>query len=329
MFKYILKRIGISILILLGVSFILYALLRCMPTDFVEAKILALNTSGNTVSEEFKQQMYKTYGLDGNIAEGYLNWIKNICKFDFGRSFISQRTVISEIFNADRIGTSFLVAAVATVFEFLIAIPLGITAATHQYSLRDYLVTVLVLIGISVPSFFFGQMLKDLFANKLGWFPVAGIRDPNFTPENWWQSTGDYLHHMFLPILTVVILSIGGRMRMTRTNMLEVLNSDYIRTARAKGLKEGKVIYKHAFRNTMIPLVTSLAGLIPSLFSGAMITEQVFNLTGIGNYALTAMTQGDIPVIMTYNMFLALLSVTGVLLADLMYAVVDPRVKLA
>ena len=205
MLKYILKRIGISILILLGVSFILYALLRCMPTDFVEAKILALNTSGNTVTEEFKQQMYKTYGLDGNIVQGYLNWIKNICRFDFGRSFISQRTVVSEIFNADRIGTSFLVAAVATVFEFLIAIPLGITAATHQYSLRDYLVTVLVLIGISLPSFFFGQMLKDLFANKLGWFPVAGIRDPNFTPENWWQSMGDYLHHMFLPILTVVI----------------------------------------------------------------------------------------------------------------------------
>ena len=118
MFKYILKRIGISILILLGVSFILYALLRCMPTDFVEAKILALNTSGNTVSEEFKQQMYKTYGLDGNIAEGYLNWIKNICKFDFGQSFISQREVLSEIFNADRVCTSFLVAAVATVFEF-------------------------------------------------------------------------------------------------------------------------------------------------------------------------------------------------------------------
>ena len=329
MFKYILKRIGISILILLGVSFILYALLRCMPTDFVEAKILALNTSGNTVTEEFKQQMYKTYGLDGNIVQGYLNWIKNICRFDFGRSFISQRTVVSEIFNADRIGTSFLVAAIATVFEFMIAIPLGITAATHQYSLRDYVVTVFVLIGISLPSFFFGQMLKDLFANKLRWFPVAGISDPNFTPANWFEGMMDYLHHMVLPILTVVILSIGGRMRMTRTNMLEVLNSDYIRTARAKGLSERKVIYKHAFRNTMIPVVTGLAGLIPHLFSGAMITEQVFNLTGIGNYALTAMTQGDIPVIMTYNMFLAVLSVTGVLLADLMYAVVDPRVKLA
>ena len=329
MFKYILKRIGISLLILLGVSLILYALLRCMPTDFVEQKIIALNTSGATVSQEFINEMYKAYGLDGNIIQGYFNWLKNIATMDFGKSFISSRPVLDEIFSADRLGTSFMVAAVATVFEFMIAIPLGITAATHQYSLRDYIVTVFVLIGISLPSFFFGQMLKDLLANKLQWFPVSGMKDATMTYANGWEAMLDYLHHMCLPIFTVVILSIGGRMRMTRTNMLEVLNADYIRTARAKGLSEGKVIYKHAFRNTMIPLVTSLAGLIPSLFSGAMITEQVFDLTGIGNYALTAMTQGDIPVIMVYNMFLAFLSVTGVLLADLMYAVVDPRVKLA
>lgn len=329
MVKYILKRIGMALLILLGVSFILYALLRCMPTDFIEQKIVNLATSGVTVTEEFKQQMYKTYGLDGNIVEGYFNWLGNVCRLDFGKSFISQREVVSEIFNADRMGTSFFVAAVAMVFEFLIAIPLGITAATHQYSVRDYVVTVLVIIGISLPSFFFGQVLKDLFANKLGWFPVSGMKDASITYANAFEALIDYLRHMFLPILTIVILSIGGRMRTTRTNMLEVLNSDYIRTARAKGLKEGKVIYKHAFRNTMIPLVTSLAGLIPALFSGAMLTEQVFDLTGIGNYALTAMTQGDIPVIMTYNMFLAFLSVTGMLLADLMYGVVDPRVKLA
>ena len=328
MFKYILKRIGISILILLGVSLVLYALLRCMPTDYVEAKILALNTSGTTVSDEFIKQMYKTYGLDGNILQGYFSWLGNVAKLEFGDSFISQRSVVSEIFNVDRMGTSFVVAAVATIFEFMIAIPLGITAATHQYSLRDYIVTVLVMVGISLPSFFFGQILKDLFANKLGWLPVSGMTDATHDYTGI-AAVGDYLRHMVLPILTVVILSIGGRMRTTRTNMLEVLNADYIRTARAKGLQEGKVIYKHAFRNTMIPVVTSLAGLIPSLFSGAMITESVFDLTGIGNYALTAMTQGDIPVIMTYNMFLAVLSVMGVLLADLMYAVVDPRVKLA
>ena len=225
-------------------------------------------------------------------------------------------------------GISFAVALIATVFEFMIAIPLGITAATHQYSFRDYLVTVLAMIGISLPSFFFGQMLKNVFALQLGWFPSQG------TLSGAGSATGlalipDYLAHMFLPILTVVILSIGPRMRMTRTNMLEVMNSDYIRTARAKGLTETKVIYKHAFRNTLIPLVTTLAGLLPSLFSGAIITEQVFDLPGIGNVAFKAMMQGDIPFIMGYNMFLALLSVLGVLLADLMYAVVDPRVKLS
>lgn len=328
MFKYILKRIGAAILILLGVSFILYALLRCMPTDFVEAKILALNTSGATVTEEFKQQMYKTYGLDGTIVQGYFSWLGNVCHLNFGKSFINQREVLSEVFDPGRIGTSFIVAAVSTVFEFLIAIPLGITAATHQYSLRDYVVTILVLIGISLPSFFFGQLLKDIFANKLDWFPVGQMKTAG-VPMVGMEKFGDYLWHMFLPVLTVVILSIGARMRTTRTNMLEVLNADYIRTARAKGLSEKTVIYKHAFRNTLIPLVTSLAGLIPSLFSGAMITESVFDLEGIGKYALNAMTQGDIPVIMTYNMFLAALSVLGMLLSDLMYGVVDPRVKLA
>ena len=329
MFKYILKRIGSAILILLGVSLLLYTLLRCMPQDFVELKIVALAANDVTVTDEFIQEMYKSYGLDGNIIQGYFRWLGNVCRLDFGKSFISQREVLTEVFDPDKLGTSFMVAAVATVFEFLIAIPLGVTAATHQYSIRDYVVTVIVLIGISLPSFFFGQMLKDIFANKLGWFPVSGMKDAGVTYANGFDAMMDFLKHMFLPILTVVILSIGGRMRLTRTNMLEVLNSDYIRTARAKGLRETKVIYKHAFRNTMIPIVTGLAGLIPSLFSGAMITESVFDLTGIGSYALNAMTQGDIPVIMTYNMFLAVLSVMGVLLADLMYAVVDPRVKLA
>lgn len=328
MFKYILKRLGISLLILLGVSFILYTLLRFMPTDFIEHQINTLTQNGGTVSEELIESLYRAYGLDGTPIEGYFRWLGNIFKLDFGKSFINRRDVLTEIFDPDKLGVSFTVAGIATIFEFLVAIPLGITAATHQYSIRDYVVTVLVLIGISLPSFFFGQMLKDIFANKLGWFPVSGISS-GLTYDNALAEFADRVQHMFLPILTVVILSIGSRMRMTRTNMLEVLNSDYIRTARAKGLKEHTVIYKHAFRNTMIPLVTSLAGLIPSLFSGAMITEQVFDLPGMGKFALNAMTQVDIPVIMTYNMFLAALSVLGVLLADLMYAVVDPRVKLA
>ena len=329
MFKYILKRIGISLLLLLGVSFVLYVLLRCMPNNFVETKVLAMQQGGVEVTEEFIQQMRSLYGLDGNIVEGYFNWLINICQGNFGKSFINNKDVIPEIFDPNKLGTSFIVAAIATVFEFLIAIPLGITAATHQYSFIDYLVTVLVLIGISLPSFFFAQLLKGVFAVKLHWFPLSSLKDAGVTYSNFFQEISDYLYHLFLPVLTVVILSIGSRMRMTRTNMLEVLNSDYIRTARAKGLPEHTVIYKHAFRNTLIPLVTGLAGLIPSLFSGAMITESVFDLNGIGKYALKCMQEGDIPVIMVYNMFLAFLSVLGVLLSDLMYAVVDPRVKLA
>ncbi len=329
MFKYIVKRIAYSILILLGVSLIIYFLIRLMPVDFIQDKINAMNQGGATVSEETVEAMYKMYGLGDNsflgILGGYFSWLSALARFDLGTSFVYGIPVAQVI--VEHMGVSFAVALIATIFEFMIAIPLGITAATHQYSLRDYIVTVLVMIGISLPSFFFGNMLKDMLALKLGWFPASGLVNATASYTGI-QLLLDYAHHMFIPILTIVILSIGARMRMTRTNMLEVLNSDYIRTARAKGLKESVVINKHAFRNTLIPLVTSMAGLLPSLFSGAIITEQVFDLPGIGNIALDAMNRGDIPFIMGYNMFLALLSVLGVLLADLMYGIVDPRVKL-
>ena len=329
MLKYILKRLGLAVLILLGVSLIIYVLVRCMPVSFIEGKIAEMNQGGATIPEETVESMKKLYGLEDDsfmgILKGYVNWLGKLVQFDFGTSFKYGAPVIDVI--RDHMGVSFAIAFVAVILEFLIAIPLGITAATHQYTARDYVVTVLVMIGISLPAFFFGQVLKDLFANKLGWFPPSGMTDASQSYTGSYLLL-DYLKHMFIPVLTVVILSIGGRMRMTRTNMLEVMNSDYIRTARAKGLGEGKVVYKHAFRNTLIPLVTSLAGLLPSLFSGAIITEQVFDLPGIGNVAYKAMIVADIPFIMGYNMFLALLSVLGVLLADLMYAVVDPRVKL-
>ena len=329
MLKYILKRLAMSVVILLGVSMIIYFLIRMMPVDFIQDKINAINQGGATVSEETVNAMYEVYGLGDNsfwgILKGYFNWLGALCRFDLGTSFVYGFPVADVIF--EHMGISFAIALIATVFEFLIAIPLGITAATHQYSFRDYLVTVLVMIGISLPPFFFGQMLKDFLALKLGWFPASGLVNATVSYTGI-ELLIDYAKHCFIPILTIVILSIGARMRMTRTNMLEVMNSDYIRTARAKGLKESVVVNKHAFRNTLIPMVTSLAGLLPSLFSGAIITEQVFDLPGIGNIALDAMNRGDIPFIMGYNMFLALLSVIGVLLADLMYGIVDPRVKL-
>ena len=329
MFKYIAKRLGVSLLILIGVSLIIYFLIRLMPVDFIQDKINAINQGGAVMDQETVENMYKMYGLGDNsfmgILEGYFGWLGRLFTLDLGKSWVHSEPVADII--RDKMGVSFAVSLIATFFEFMIAIPLGITAATHQYSIRDYVVTIFVMIGISLPSFYFGQVLRDIFSYKLGWFPSQGLVDAGASYGGF-ALLLDYARHMFLPILTIVILSIGGRMRMTRTNMLEVLSSDYIRTARAKGLGETKVIYKHAFRNTLIPLVTSLAGLLPSLFSGAIITEQVFGLPGIGNVALDAMNRGDIPFIMGYNMFLALLSVLGVLLSDLMYAVVDPRVKL-
>lgn len=327
MLKYVLKRLGLAILILLGVSLILYVLVRCMPVNFVQSKIDQMNQGGAQIPEETVKAMYEMYGLsDGSflgILKGYFSWLGALLKFDFGTSFKYGVPVLDDIVN--HMGVSFIVSFIAIIFEYLVAIPLGVTAATHQYSIRDYMVTIFVVIGISLPSFFFAQILKDIFANKLGWFPPSTYEDltstlPKFLDHAW---------HLVLPILTLVILGIGGTMRYTRTNMLEVLNSDYIRTARAKGLNESKVIYKHAFRNTMIPIVTMMAGILPSLFSGSMILEQVFDLPGIGNRALSAMLAADIPYIMGYNMFLAFLSVIGVLLSDLMYVVVDPRIKLA
>lgn len=330
MLKYIIKRLALSVLILFCVSLIIFTLIQLMPMDYVTQQIAAIETKGEAVSEETVQALMSEYGYGtdgtfGGIVRGYFTWLRATLRLDFGNSFKFQQPVADVI--AKNMWVSFAVAAIATVFEFMIAIPLGITAATHQYSFRDYFVTVLVMIGISLPSFFFGQILKNMLAMQLGWFPSSGLGSASM------DYTGiglilDYLSYLVIPVLTVVVLSIGGRMRMTRTNMLEVLNSDYIRTARAKGLHESKVIYKHAFRNTLIPLVTSLAGLLPSLFSGAIITEQVFGLPGIGNMAYQATLVADIPFIMGYNLFLAVLSIVGVLLADIMYAVVDPRVKL-
>ena len=330
MLKYIIKRLALSVLILFCVSLIIFTLIQLMPMDYVTQQIAAIETKGEAVSKETVQALMSEYGYGtdgtfGGIVRGYFTWLRATLRLDFGNSFKFQQPVADVI--AKNMWVSFAVAAIATVFEFMIAIPLGITAATHQYSFRDYFVTVLVMIGISLPSFFFGQILKNMLAMQLGWFPSSGLGSASMD----YSGIGlilDYLSYLVIPVLTVVVLSIGGRMRMTRTNMLEVLNSDYIRTARAKGLHESKVIYKHAFRNTLIPLVTSLAGLLPSLFSGAIITEQVFGLPGIGNMAYQATLVADIPFIMGYNLFLAVLSIVGVLLADIMYAVVDPRVKL-
>ncbi|MBQ2686226.1 MAG: ABC transporter permease [Clostridia bacterium] len=281
-------------------------------------------------TEEDITPQYRKAGIGKKfvaILNGYFGWLGNMLKGDLGDSFSNEGTPVGKVI-ADHVGISFTISLIALILQFAIAIPLGIISATRQYSVVDYSVTVITMIGISLPSFFFAALLVKVFASWLGWFPVSGLVSGDAA------TTGiayfaDMLHHLVLPMVVLVVLSIGGLMRYTRTNMLEVLNSDYIRTARSKGLSEKKVIYVHAFRNTMIPLMTMLAGILPSLFGGAMITEEVFAIDGIGRLAYKALRGGDIPFIMGYNMFLAVLTVIGTLLSDLMYAIVDPRVKLS
>ena len=329
MVKYIIKRVALAVVILLGVSIIIYSLVRMMPVDFVTNQFAQLVLNGQMDQAEF-DRLLEIYGLAdrsfGGILKGYFLWIGNVLQGDLGNSFKYQDKVGTII--AENMGISFEIAFVALILEFIIAIPLGVKAATSQYGVIDYTASVLTMIGTALPTFFFAAICIQLFSVQLGWLPVNGLESNLPVDASDWTRFWDRIWHLILPIFIMVFLSVGSLMRYTRTNTLEVLNADYIRTARAKGLGESKVIYKHAFRNTLIPLVTLLAGTLPGLFSGAMITEQMFAIPGIGLKAYDALKAGDIPFIMGYNMFLAILTVIGTLLADLMYAVVDPRVKI-
>ncbi|MCD7729147.1 MAG: ABC transporter permease [Clostridia bacterium] len=332
MVKYVIKRLLLAVFILLGVSVILYALIRCMPIDIIQTKFNGLVQSGAMTEDEL-YRMYELYGLEPDgatfwgVISGYFGWLGNLLQGDLGVSWTSGRDVGDMIFQ--NMGVSFGISFVSLIIELIIAIPLGIKCACNQYGKLDYTVTVLVMIGISFPSFFLGNLLIKWFALDLGWFETGKLYSANLASDaSWIETFGNMLWHLVLPMIVLVVLNVGSTIRYMRTNTLEVLTADYIRTARAKGLSEGKVVYKHVFRNTAIPLVTMLAGTLPGLFGGAMITETVFNLPGIGNTAYQALVAGDIPFIMGYNMFIAVLTVIGILLSDIAYALVDPRVKL-
>jgi len=325
MLKHILKRLGIAVFVLLAFSFILYALMRLQPNDFVTHQFDGLIANGQMTQEQ-ADHIRSIMGLDVNIFVGYGNWLWAMVRGDFGFSWAFQKDVTEVI--TDYMWLSFIMALIAFIISASIAIPMGIKAAVKQYSKFDYATTALVMMGISFPAFFFSGLIIRVFAVQFGWFPIQGLNDPGVTHTMWISRILESAWHLVLPITVMVVLGIGGLMRHARTNTLEVLRSDFIRTARAKGLGEGTVIYKHAFKNTAIPLATMMAGILPGMFAGSLIIEQIFALPGIGQRAFTALESGDIPLAMGYNMFIAILSVLGILLSDIMYVVVDPRVKM-
>ena len=328
--KFILKRLIMSVGILFCVMLIIYALMHSLPTNYIEtmAQQLAQRPGSTKSAQEWLADLNAQYGMDKGIIGGFFVWLKSAVVGDFGVSWVHNVPPTEKF--ADVIWVSFILGAVSLVLQVIIAIPLGIIAARKQYSAVDYSVTVLAMVCISMPTFFVATLLKLIFGVYLGWFEIAGLTSARYYDTlTEFGKAMNIAWHLVLPTITIVIISIGGLMRYTRTNMLEVLNADYIRTARAKGLPEKKVINVHAFRNTLIPVVTLLGGSLPSLFSGALITEQLFSIPGIGYTGYQSMIVGDIPFTMFYLTFMAILTLLGNLIADLLYAAVDPRVRLA
>lgn len=327
MIKFIAKRLGISVIIFFFATFIIYALEFSLPTSYVEktARELATKPGSTKSAQEWIAELNAQYGMDKGLVPGYFTWLGSYMTGDFGESW-NWTIPVTEEFNKT-VWYSFIMGLIAFVLEIVIAIPLGVVAAKKQYSITDYTVTVVSLIGISMPTFFVATLLKLIFSVKLGWFELSGMQGRNYASLSEFGKFMDLAGHMFLPIVTLVIVSVGSLMRYTRTNMLEVLNADYIRTARAKGLPEKKVIGYHAFRNTLIPLVTILGSSLPSLFAGALITETLFAIRGIGYASYYSMITGDIPFTMFYLAFVSILTLLGNLIADILYAVVDPRVR--
>lgn len=326
--KYIIKRVLQSLVILFFVAFILYALMRCLPTSYVETMARQKSMQpGSKSFEEWMEQLTAMYNMNGSIVSGFFRWLGSILRGEFGDSWRWTVPVL-EKFN-DTVWLSFVMGLISFILELVIAIPLGIIAATKQYSKTDYAISVFALAGISLPTFFFASLLKLLFSVKLGWFDLYGLVGRNYDQLSTMGKLLDKGNHLVLPIITLVVVSMGGLMRFTRTNMLEVLNADYIRTARAKGLSERKVIYHHAFRNTLIPIVTIVGGSLPGLFSGALITETLYGIPGIGYASYHSMVSGDIPFSMFFLVFTAILTLLGNLIADILYAVVDPRVRIS
>ncbi len=325
--NFILRRVFLGLFIVVFGALAVYTVIRSLPSSYVEtiARQRASNPLSTKSYQEWIDQLNEVYGLNKGIIPGFIEWGGNAIQGDFGESW-HYGVPVTEKFT-EVIGISLIVNVITFFVQIVIAIPLGILAARKQYSATDYAVTVFALMGISLPTFFLATILKYVFSIRLGWFPLYGLTGRFYTTMTPFRQFLDQAYHMVLPIVTLTMLSVGGLMRYTRTNMLEVLNSDYIRTARAKGLPENVVINKHAFRNTLIPLITTLSYILPGMFTGSQITETMFQIPGIGYIAYQAMIRGDIPFAMFYLTFLLLLTQVSLLVADIMYAVVDPRIR--
>ncbi|MBI4436629.1 MAG: ABC transporter permease [Candidatus Omnitrophica bacterium] len=322
MTQYLLKQILSRIPILLGITLITFMVIHLAP-----GKPTDLQTELNPkVSYEARQRLEKLYGLDRPLTVQYGDWLFRLMRFDFGRSFQDDRPVLEKIL--ERIPITLAINLLSLILIFAIALPIGVLSAVKQHSLFDKSVTLFVFIGFAAPEFWIALLLMELFGVTLGWLPVSGIRSFGSETLPWFLQMVDVGKHLILPLFIAAFGSLAGLSRYMRGSMLNVIRQDYIRTARAKGLSEHVVIYKHALRNALLPVVTILGLSVPGLIGGSVIFETIFGIPGMGKLFFDGVMARDYPTLMGILVIGAVLTLLGNFLADLAYGWVDPRIRL-
>jgi peptide/nickel transport system permease protein len=322
MFAYLLKRILMLIPLFLGITLITFVVIHLAPGEPVDMD-LAMNPK---VSAESRQRLREFYGLDKPLHVQYVQWLGRMTKLDFGTSFASDhRPVLDKI--KERMPITVSLNIIVLVIEFCLAIPIGVMAAVHRDTPLDRGLTVFVFLGFAMPSFWFSILLIYFFGVKLGWLPVTGLHSLGSESMQFWPYVFDMGRYLILPVIAQTFGGLAGLSRYMRSNMLEVIRQDYITTARAKGLPERIVIYRHALRNALLPVITMLGFSIPALIGGSVIIENVFGIPGMGQLLFTGVMSRDYPLVMGILVIASFLTLFGNLVADVAYALADPRIR--
>jgi peptide/nickel transport system permease protein len=319
--SFLAKRTLLLVPLLLGITLVTFGVMQLAPGKPTDA-LTDLNVKATAESRE---RLTKLYGLDKPWHVQYLDWLKRLARLDFGRSFRDDRPVLEKI--GERLPATLLLNVTSMALILLIAIPIGVVSAVRQNSLLDRGLSVFVFIGFSAPTIWVALLLMIGFGLKLGWLPVSGLRSLNYDELSAAAKAADIARHLALPVLVSAFTGLAGLSRYMRNGLLEVIRQDYVRTARAKGLPEHKVVLKHALRNALIPVVTILGLMLPELIGGSFIFETLFAYPGMGRLGYDAIMARDYPVIMGVGTIAALLTLLGNFLADVAYAWVDPRVR--
>jgi peptide/nickel transport system permease protein len=322
MWLYILKRLGLMLPMLLGITLISFTVIHLAPGTPTDMQ----TTLNPKASLEAQKRLRELYGLDKPLMVQYGDWLTRLVHLDFGRSFSPDRRPVWDKIK-ERIGITLSLNLMSLIIILAVSIPIGVIAAYRAHSWFDRATTLFVFFGFAMPTFWLALLLIMFFGVYLDWLPISGLTSLNFRQFSFWQKVQDLGAHVTLPVLVAAFGGLAGMSRYMRANMLEVIRQDYIITARAKGLPERVVIFKHALRNALLPVITILGLSVPGLIGGSVIFESIFAIPGMGQLFYGAVMARDYPLVMGELVIGAVLTLLGNMLADVGYALVDPRIR--